>query len=372
MISELSLRPLFSSRSDSECVISLSSLGHYRLNVMEELRRRCGSRIAIFAGTSARDPSMRILSVDDFQFEELQNWHFKGDLLLQNIPWRRYFAARSLMLDLNPRVLHVWILLVVRRALRRRTILWGHVWPRQGRVSRSEVVRRRMRSLSSGVVAYTNSEARELRETQPRLTVFAAPNALYSRRQMGFEVEAERFRVLYVGRLVDAKKPQLLLDAFSKATTRLTGVRLTFVGEGPELAGLRAQANASMYKAQVEFLGHIEEQDRLRSLYAQAIVSVSPGCVGLSATQSFGFGVPMIISENEPHGPEIEAAEPELNCLFFQTDDSAALRAAILHVCRNRKHWSALGPQIAASCAANYSVERMVDGLVAALAAKPR
>lgn len=43
-------------------------------------------------------------------------------------------------------------------------------------------------------------------------------------------------------------------------------------------------------------------------VYANALVSVSPGYVGLSLTQSLSFGVPMLIAIDEAHVPEIDAA----------------------------------------------------------------
>ena len=46
----------------------------------------------------------------------------------------------------------------------------------------------------------------------------------------------------------------------------------------------------------VIFYGHVSEPSELRSVYGASVASLSPGYVGLSVTQSLGFGVPMIVS----------------------------------------------------------------------------
>jgi glycosyltransferase involved in cell wall biosynthesis len=120
----------------------------------------------------------------------------------------------------------------------------------------------------------------------------------------------------------------------------------------------------------VSLTGHLDEVEVLRKIYARAFVSVSPGFAGLAITQSFAFGVPMLIADNEPHAPEIEAAAQGENCAFFASDDPAALAAGLLGFYRDRFTWIAKGPGIAATCASRYSVEVMAEGIVAALTAK--
>jgi glycosyltransferase involved in cell wall biosynthesis len=347
--------------------MSVASLGEYRLAAIAQLQRRLGRRFCLYAGVTAYDPSIRVLTSVEVDLVELRNVYVKGDLLFQNIPWRRYLSSQSLLLDLNPRVPHIWILLVVRRILGKRTVLWGHAWPRGGRRQRSERIRRCMRALSSAVVTYTNTQADELKRAQPALTVVAAPNALYSRTEMVFDRSTERRRILFVGRLVEEKKPELLLQAFELAAEAIPDALLTFVGEGPLAAKLKTSVLKSSYRNRIELLGHIGDLELLRRLYGESVVSVSPGYVGLSATQSFGFGVPMLISQDEPHSPEIEAADVSRNAQMFRTDDRAALSSSLIGFWANRLLWSSRGPEIAEKCAATYSVERMVDGLVAAL-----
>jgi glycosyltransferase involved in cell wall biosynthesis len=94
-----------------------------------------------------------------------------------------------------------------------------------------------------------------------------------------------------------------------------------------------------------------------------AIASVAPRSVGLSIVQSLGFGVPMIASDAEPHGPEIEieAAVPGVTAQFFVADSAASLAETLLTFHRRREEWLSRRVELAAWCRERYSVERSAD-----------
>jgi len=348
-------------------VIAVASLGDYRGNVVTALRRQLGDRLTIYAGAPAYNQSIRLLNYEQAGVRRLRNHYLRGDVLLQQLPWSTLLSAESLILDLNPRVPHVWLITGMRRLLGRRTMLWGHAWPHSGPDARSDRLRGLLRRLASGLVAYTETQAQALRDTLPGRPIQAAPNALYPARDMRFESISQRFRILYVGRIVAEKKVDLLLEAFLRVADRMPDVTLTIVGDGPERAELMERAQVSAAADQIEFPGYISEHELLRPIYAETIVSVSPGYVGLSVTQSLSFGVPMLISRYENHSPEIEAVRPNFNTEFFETNDADALGAGLLRFMEQAHVWHERGPSIVEDCAARYSVERMAEGLALAL-----
>ena len=93
-------------------------------------------------------------------------------------------------------------------------------------------------------------------------------------------------------------------------------------------------------------------------------MSVSPGYVGLSLTQSLWFGVPALIARDEPHAPEIEAAKPGMNAVFFDSDEPEALGKALVDAFERRDLWLERAPAIAEACVRRYSLESMVDAIV--------
>jgi glycosyltransferase involved in cell wall biosynthesis len=292
-------------------------------------------------------------------------------LLGRRLLWQRRCVRplskpSTLVLELNPRIVSSWLLLIRRRLARRRNVLYGHAWPRRGANAPTDRVRGLMRRLGDAVIVYTESQARELATLMPGVMVRAAPNALYSRTlAIGRADRRPAHSILFVGRLVPAKKPLLLLEGFARVVSDLPAdTRLVFVGDGPLSPALQERARGLGVADRVEFAGHVEAFDRLRALYADALVSVSPGYVGLSLTQSLWFGVPVLIARDEPHAPEIEAAEPGFNSVFFDSDSSEALGRELVRAFEHRDRWLDRAPEIARVCVSRYSLESMVEAIV--------
>lgn len=353
-------------------IMSFASLGAYRQRTMKAVKDHFGSDLEIFAGDRAPDLAIRLVEPDGLVHTRLRNRYFKGDILLQNISFVRYLKCNILLLDLNPRMPQVWLLLVCRRLLGMRTILWGHAWPRAGANSRSDSLRGAMRRLSTSILTYTGTQARELSMKHPHHTITAAPNAFYFEREFVFDADAVRDSVICVGRLLAEKKPVLLVEAFERLHVSNPHIRLVIVGDGAEYQRTKEAVGRSSAGAQIEMLGHVSDYESLRQLYSRAIVSVCPGTAGLSFTQSLSFGTPMLISRDEPHGPELEAAREGENCAFFETDQPASLANGLEAFVAHHLEWAELGQQISQHCADEYSVERMVSGIIHAVESERR
>jgi len=342
----------------------------YRQGVFDLLAERLPGEFTLLAGPDYFDHRGRTpLTHPDLR--AAHNHFFAGRRLLwQTGIWRSALGADVTVLELNPRILSGWVILVTRRILGRRTLVWGHAWPRGGPHARSDGPRHAMRSLASGIVVYTHQQAAELRPRMPNKPVAAAPNALYSRRDhtVAARVPEAATNVVYVGRLIELKKPRLLLDAYASVVDSLPAdMDLVFVGEGPLRRPLEEAAADAGIVDRVRFLGEVIEYDDLAKAYSEALVSACPGYAGLSITQSFWFGVPAIIARDDPHSPEIEAAVEGFNTVFAQSDSTADLGRALLEIANARDAWLARGEKIAADCADSYSLETMVDGLIEAI-----
>jgi glycosyltransferase involved in cell wall biosynthesis len=340
----------------------------YNKVVFEELSRQLGGDFRVLAGDEYFDMTVRRIDESCELIESVTN-HFllRRNLLWQSGRWRVLLSADAAVVEFNPRIMSTWALLLARRILAKRTVLWGHAWPRAGRGSRTVWLRRAMCRLADSVVVYTEQQARELRQLVRDVPVSAAPNALYRAGSMRAATRESPTNIIYVGRLVPAKKPLLLLEGYAVAKPRLPPqCALVFVGDGPERPELERRIRAHGLDDRVHLLGHITDVDTLRELYSDALVSVSPGYVGLSITQSFAFGVPMLFGRNEPHAPEIEAAVQGINAVTFDENDAGSLASSLLKMFRDRHTWIAARESIARNCAERYSVEVMARRLVEA------
>ena len=350
-------------------VLLRPAIGDYRGPALEALRDRLDGGLTVLAGEADFAPTSRTGIAVRSQLQLVSNHYLAGRRLLwQRGCWRAVTGADVAILELNPRMLSSWLMLLARRALKRPTLLWGHAWPRSGRGARTDALRGRMRRLADLVIVYTETERRELAELEPGVAVVAAPNALYRAAEIRPAELADPppRSFVCVGRLVPLKKPDLLVRAFLEARPELPDdTTLTFVGEGPMRAGLEAAAAPA--GDAVRFAGHVSGGARLRELFEPAIASVSPGAVGLSIVQSNSFGVPMIVARDEPHGPEIEAARDGKNAILVDSDSSRALADALVAAATARDRWFAMRARIAAECAERYSVEVMAERMMEAI-----
>jgi glycosyltransferase involved in cell wall biosynthesis len=360
-----------------EGVLCVTALGDYRLGVIRELERRFDDQFAIVAGVQPFDLSIRTLtSKDNVGVAFVDNIYIGNRwAMLQLGTFWRCFRARHLIMDLNPRVLNVWIVILLRRLVGRKSIVWGHAWPRSGPDSSSDKIRACLRNLAGSVIVYTETQAVDLRAKYPKLNVVAAPNALYSKAEIYDSKLVPRNPdevqdIIYVGRLVAEKKPRLLLDAFAAVISDLPPTsRLVFVGAGPEMGELKRAACAMGIHERVVFAGHVAGRRQLLPLYKRSLVSVSAGYVGLSITQSFSFGLPMLISRDEPHAPEIEAAVENENCVFFETDSVESLGNKLKQLFAQKSVWLGRYEAILSDCAERYSVEVMAERIAYAMRA---
>jgi glycosyltransferase involved in cell wall biosynthesis len=318
--------------------------------------------IALYAGDRHIDETVRTGVTPSF-YTGVRNTVIGSRFLLQTGHWLVVIRACDVILDLNPRSLSSWILLLARRIMRRRTLLWGHLHPRAGVNSKTASLRRAMRRLSDGTVLYGYGSVQTALQELPSNPVWVAPNSLYRADDI-FPVDGQPTRILYVGRLEPAKKVELLVQAFAQSELSNKGIRLTIVGSGSQSASLAEDAERMGIANSVEFLGHIDDRQALQGIYSSAICSVSPGYAGLSLTQSLGFGVRMLVSRDEPHAPEIELARFG-GVTYFDTDDATALAQALrtASASATEADRSVLSAQVATT----YSAEAMAIGLIAAL-----
>lgn len=348
----------------SKFTILQTAVADYRGKFYDSIRRQLGASFALYGGTSYFESS--VLSDPEISYYEVKNNYFLGRRLL----WQKgvlHLAKEKgvLVLEMNPRILSNWYLLLLRKQKKLPTILWGHAWPRSGKKSKTDSLRHFMRKLADTIIVYTNEQQRELKQKMPKMHIVAAPNALFYKNDMESIEHPNPKNIIYVGRLTKAKKPLFLVKSFYNIINELPPeTTLCIVGEGEEKSKLQDFINQENLEKRVKLLGHISDYEQLKMLYADSLFSISPGYVGLSITQSFGFGVPMLISKNEQHSPEIEAVIEGENAIFYETDDLSSFKKEVLEIFKNEKKWNTKRKSISLFCQENYSVEVMAQRFI--------
>jgi glycosyltransferase involved in cell wall biosynthesis len=216
------------------------------------------------------------------------------------------------------------------------------------------------------LILYVDEDRDALLADGYKKPIYVAHNAIVrSSQQRAIAPKDERSSLVWIGRLVAAKKPQLAIDAFRLALPELLkSTNLLIVGDGPERDGCIASAGDLVNGGRLQFLGEIVDEQPLGELFGSALATIASGYVGLNATQSIGYGCPVVYPIGEPHAPEI-AALNESNSLSFPRDDPAALAKAMIEMERAQDRFDR--EAISQRTRETYSAEHMASNFLGAV-----
>lgn len=345
-----------------------SGLPDYRLPFFEMLRQRIPG-MKLLCGQSFFTADLKLCTEPAAWRRFLNNRFLLGRALLwQAGIGREAITAEVVIAEFNPRILSTWAILLRRRLAGRRTILWGHLWGQHGPQWLARYIRMVMIQLADGMICYTRSQQEELLRLSPGYSAWSAGNSCVIREICrAASSPLSGGCVSYVGRLIKDKKPGLLLEAFSLALSRLpSDARLLLVGNGEERERLKTRVIELGLSDRVEMPGHISDVGELQRIYDCSLVAVSPGYVGLSAIQAMSFGVPMLVSRDEPHSPEIEACVEGETAVFFRTDDATDLAGKLVGFFQKTSPWKERREIISRFIADNYTFDGMVEAFASA------
>jgi glycosyltransferase involved in cell wall biosynthesis len=151
------------------------------------------------------------------------------------------------------------------------------------------------------------------------------------RRSLG--VDEDGFAALFVGRLVDFKRPTDLIDALALSPSPPGRWSAAFVGSGPLEGALRERADTKEVRAW--FLG-FRNQSELPRLYAAADVLVLPSDAqetwGLVVNEAMACGTPAVVSDAVGCAPDM--VEPGLTGDVYECGKVYRLAAALTRVSR--------------------------------------
>lgn len=346
----------------------LAVIPKYRSKALELLESQLQKPLTLSASAASSDS---LVHTDDSNpnIGILGILNFRNKFFLQTGKWCKSIMSDCLVLDLNPRSLTAWFFLILRFPFyKKRTLVWGHLNSR----FQSGILNRRlrifMRYLADGAILYTYSDFIKAKKELPKESIFIAPNAIYSRDSIERSNTEKRNTIIYSGRLVREKKVDLLLSAFKESGLKNRGITLCIIGDGPEMSSLKKLASELDLDNSINFVGESFDYLKLKESYSRAIVSVSPGYVGLSLTQSAGFGVPMILAEQDNHSPEIELVERG-NHYFFNSDDFLSLSQIMQLAVKlaDNSEFENSCERMVEYVRKNYSAEQMAEGLHAAI-----
>jgi glycosyltransferase involved in cell wall biosynthesis len=264
-------------------------------------------------------------------------------------------------------------------------VLWGHGYSKNEGAIRSWV-RKRIALLADAVVTYTPSVAkRYVEDGMPAEKVYCALNSLDQT-----EIQAARLRwsddtdrleawkrenaigdgpvLLFVSRLFEPNRTDLLIEAASKLRQRHPGIIVAIVGKGPDHDRLVRVTNDLGMADHVRFLGAIYSEEHLAPWFLVSKAFCYPRNIGLSILHAMGYGLPVVTCDHIPsHNPEIDALKDGENGLFYRDGDIDHLAQQLDRLCTDAALQRRLSEGALRTATEEFTIERMADGMENAL-----
>jgi glycosyltransferase involved in cell wall biosynthesis len=364
---------------------------HYRVPVFDLLARQPGIALSVWSG---HQPWGSLQPANGGGGYEEKDAPFRqlGPVFWQPGQVQAAKAAVAgrfdvLILSWNSRLVHLPRALRLCRRHRIPTLLWGHGYSKS-ETPRRRKLRNRLLNLSDACIVYNHTAAKRLMDDGIEPTrVFVALNAIDQARVReardhwlarpeelrGFQQEkglAPGATVLFISRLEPDKRVDLLLEAFAALLKRKPTAKLAIIGKGSEEAALRGKAASLGIADRVIFAGSVYQEMNLAPWFLSASCMAYPVAIGLSILHAFGYGLPVVTSDDIPsHNPEIEALRPGENGLLYRDGDVEDFAAKMLvcmddAVTRERMGQAALDTVRSPD---GFCLERMVRGFTDAI-----
>lgn len=248
----------------------------------------------------------------------------------------------------EPYCISTWLILLVNRVAGKKTYLWTHGW--YGNESQiKKVIKKIFFGLADTILLYGNyAKKLMLKEgfNQNKLipiynsmdfdTQFKIRNKL-----MKTLVYIDFFQndfpvLLYVGRIQNRKKIDLLIEAIYKLKQNNLFFNLIIIGNDSKEINLNKLVSNYNLEKNIWFFGPCYDENVLGELIYNADLCVVPGDIGLTVMHSFVYGTPVVTHNNfTKHGPEFEAISPKETGDFFIED-------SIEDLCSKIKEWTIL------------------------------
>ena len=171
-------------------------------------------------------------------------------------------------------------------------------------------------------------------------------------------------KVLFLlGRLNQARKADLLLQALQRLQSKQLPVSLVIVGDGGERAALERQV-AQLGLQQVFFEGAIYDEMELAKYFMTSDVFVTPGVASLAIKMAMSFGKPVVTVD---YGLEVHDVEEGVNGFVFPMDDLDALTATLEKLLTSEELMNRLSAGGIATIANKININRMIQGFKQAI-----
>lgn len=299
----------------------------------------------------------------------------------QFIPWRKIHSCYDVVfIDGNPRVLSDLLYGTLLRVLGKKVVLWTMVHSYRNNSIR-EYFRLLWTYIFKYILVYNDGEAISLKQRGFKnnivlginngldqkkidsiISVWPIERLIEWRQKNGLD---KRILILSCARLDRKNRFIQVVDALSTIVAEHPEVLWCVIGQGEESINIKKAVIRTGIDKHVRFIGELYEEEELAPWFLSAEIFVHPMGAGLSILHAFGYGLPIVVSNNKAsHGPEYGAFESGQTGLAFKEDDIKMLSANINYLLGNVFERNLMKERALRLAREVYNVDVMVERFI--------
>ncbi|MFC2091744.1 glycosyltransferase family 4 protein [Elusimicrobiota bacterium] len=363
-------------------------LTHYRLPIFKAINGLTGAVLCI----GKNGPSGSYLSkvVPDFKYCQVKDYYLsknKDTLVVQDIltPLIKY-KPKIIVIEFALCIITNWIFLLLRPVMKYKLIIWSHGYNRKKGFRPEKYLDDKLRlwwmNKADAVILYSETDRSTIsRYINDAEKVFVAQNTLDTKKLIEIREELEKtgkenikkeikfkekYNLIYVGRLIEEKQVDRLINVFKILSGQLPSLELHIVGDGPLMDQLRDMAQG----LKVNFSGTITDERELGKLLFASDMMVVPGYMGLSIVHSFCFNL-AVVSQRQGHtgpfhSPEIEYLIDGKTGFLVENNNNEHMAKVIREYLIDREKQNQISNEIRKMVEENCNLDNMIKGFTGA------
>ena len=360
-------------------------LPHYRSDLFDYISKNQNIDLTVFADQTT-EGGFRLKHRDDvsFNLNEIKLHKIKIPILNKFIYWIPYsikvlFKSYDVYIMPNRMtIISGWICLLLGKFLNKKIWLWGH-----GKGSEKykfgKILRKFFMKLSYGCLFYDFRTTETFGKKFPNKYMIAVPNTINNLKiekefenKFGEKIDdyiktkkKEKNIILFIGRLIKEKKPDILIYAINELKNKLDNVFCYFIGEGEMRKNMEELIEKYDLKDNIKIVGELYEDDKISEYFSKAKLTVIPANAGLSINHSMCYGVPVVIGDNfKSHGPESHMINDGQNGFIFKDEDYKELAEIIFKYLSDEELAIKMSLASRNTIKEIYNIENMANSLI--------
>jgi glycosyltransferase involved in cell wall biosynthesis len=346
----------------------------YRLGFFDLLAQQFEHGLEVFAGLQKRGEGIAESNeLKEASYAQAENFYLpiaNSHLLWQKniVAWIKQWDPDCLVVELNPRNSTTAKGVRWMHKHKRKVMGWGLGTPISGIFSGvKKAYWKKFISQFDALITYSTMGKEQfaaLGFDQDR--IFVAPNAVAPRPKTSPVNRPMNYKdgqpaVLFVGRMIERKRVDLLLQACAALPDEIKP-RLWIAGDGPAKMGWETLAQ-SVYP-QAKFLGGLRGE-ALEPYWREADLFVLPGTGGLAVQEAMSHSLPVVVGEADGTQADLVRAE---NSWQLSANSLEVLTAVLKNALSDMKRLRRMGEESYRIVAEEINLESMADAFAKAIA----